>query len=169
MTAAPGRRPGRAMKWPGMSDLYDSDILAWSEAQADRLRRVAAGERVNDVDWEHVIEEIGDVGKSELRAAKDLLFRAIEHSMKLRAMPDNAAAEHWRDEAANFLRQAQDAYMPSMAAKIDPAALWRRARRQVLFGYKLPPDALPEAPPPDVTLTVLMDPEADPLGLLPGQ
>jgi hypothetical protein len=31
-----------------MSDLYDADIVVWSEAQAALLRRLAAGERVND-------------------------------------------------------------------------------------------------------------------------
>ena len=31
-------------------DLYHTDILGWSKAQAERLRRVAAGERVNDLD-----------------------------------------------------------------------------------------------------------------------
>ena len=43
-------------------DLYERDILAWSERQAELLRRVANGERVNDVDWPHVVEEIADVG-----------------------------------------------------------------------------------------------------------
>jgi hypothetical protein len=39
-----------------MSD-YDTDLLLWSGRQADLLRRVAAGERVNDqVDWENVAE-----------------------------------------------------------------------------------------------------------------
>ena len=33
-----------------MSDLYQTDILEWSEQQADLLRRVAAGERVNSPD-----------------------------------------------------------------------------------------------------------------------
>ena len=42
-----------------MSDLYDTDILAWSARQAELLRRMAAGDRVNDqVDWENVAEEI---------------------------------------------------------------------------------------------------------------
>ena len=31
-----------------MSDLYDNDILLWSEREAALLRRLAAGERVND-------------------------------------------------------------------------------------------------------------------------
>jgi hypothetical protein len=32
-----------------MSDLYDTDVVAWSERQADLLRRMAGGERVNDL------------------------------------------------------------------------------------------------------------------------
>ena len=46
------------------SDLYERDILSWSEHQADLLRRLARGERVNDVDWEHVVEEIEEHGNS---------------------------------------------------------------------------------------------------------
>jgi hypothetical protein len=49
-------------------DLYDRDALAWSERQAALLRRVARGEPVNDVDWDHVVEEIEDVGLSRLNA-----------------------------------------------------------------------------------------------------
>jgi hypothetical protein len=30
------------------NDLYDRDVLAWSEHQADLLRRLARGEQVND-------------------------------------------------------------------------------------------------------------------------
>jgi hypothetical protein len=33
-----------------MGSLYDEDILAWSERQGALLRRIAAGERVNDAD-----------------------------------------------------------------------------------------------------------------------
>jgi len=49
-----------------MSDLYDVDIALWSERQADLLRRVAAGERVNDqVDWLNIVEEIADVARRD--------------------------------------------------------------------------------------------------------
>ena len=42
-----------------MSDLYDEDVVTWSEQQAALLRRVAAGERVNDqVDWINIIDEV---------------------------------------------------------------------------------------------------------------
>jgi hypothetical protein len=57
-----------------MSDLYDTDILLWSERQAELLRRSAAGERVNDgeLDWPNIVEEIADVGRSELRSCRSL-------------------------------------------------------------------------------------------------
>jgi hypothetical protein len=40
-----------------MSDLYDDDILWWSEQQAELLRRVAAGEQADII-----VEEIEAVG-----------------------------------------------------------------------------------------------------------
>jgi hypothetical protein len=61
-----------------MSGLYDDDLLLWSERQAALLRRMAAGERVNDqVDWENVAEEIEDVGRSSLRACRSQLLQAL--------------------------------------------------------------------------------------------
>ncbi len=54
-------------------ELYDRDVLAWSERQARLLCRVAGEERVSDVDWAHVVEEIKDVGLSELNAVQSHL------------------------------------------------------------------------------------------------
>ena len=49
-----------------MSD-YATDILTWSERQSALLRRVGAGEKVNDqVDWDNVAEEIESVGSEQL-------------------------------------------------------------------------------------------------------
>ena len=58
-----------------MSDLYDTDILTWSERQAELLRRRAAGELVNDaeIDWPNVAEEIEAVGRTERRACESHL------------------------------------------------------------------------------------------------
>jgi len=46
--------------------LYEQDMLAWTEQQADMLRRFVAGERVNEaIDRPNVIEEIEASGRSE--------------------------------------------------------------------------------------------------------
>ena len=71
-----------------MSDAYESDILLWSERQAQLLRRLAAGERVNDlVDWENVIEEVESVGSEQLHAVESLLLQALVHILKAQGWP----------------------------------------------------------------------------------
>jgi hypothetical protein len=108
-------------------DLYRSDILAWSKAQAERLRRLRDGERANDLDWEHLIEEIEDVGQSQLDAVRSLFALAIEHALKAAAWPEHAAARKWRNEAASLLGQARQRYEPGMARHLDVAELYADA------------------------------------------
>ena len=109
-------------------DLYRRDILAWSEQQAALLRRAAAGERVNDIDWPNIVEEIESVGRSELRACESLLARAIDHLLKLHGWPGHAAADHWRAELRVFLRDARAAFSPAMRQQIDVTSLYRQSR-----------------------------------------
>ena len=44
--------------------LYDQDVSIWSETQVDLLRRHARGERVNGLDWDHIAQEIENLGLS---------------------------------------------------------------------------------------------------------
>lgn len=112
--------------------LYERDILGWAEEQAALLRRLANGERVNAaIDWPHVIEEVQDLGLSELRACESLLRQAMVHLLKLGAAPDDPAATHWRGETAAFLADAAARFTPAMRRRLDLDALWRRALRQI--------------------------------------
>ena len=95
-------------------DLYDHDVLAWSEHQASLLRRVARGERVNEVDWEQVIEEIEDVGLSELHAVESDLELILVHLLKIRTWPDGDAVNPWRAAFVSFQSNARRRYAPSM-------------------------------------------------------
>ena len=73
--------------------LYEHDALAWSEQQARLLQRVAVGERLNEVvDWANVIDEILDLGRSELRGCESLLEQALHHFLKLLVWPESQAA-----------------------------------------------------------------------------
>jgi len=130
--------------------LYERDALAWAEQQAALLRRLAAGERLNEaVDWPNVIEEVRDVGLSELRACESLLTRALAHLLKLYAWPGSQAAAHWRGETASFLAGARRNFTFSMRRRIDLAALYADALYQVRAGADdmLEPRPLPEACP----------------------
>lgn len=69
---------------------YDTDVYAWSEWQGALLRRLAAGERVNDadLDWPNIAEEIECVGRAERAALSSHIGNVLEHLIKLRISPD---------------------------------------------------------------------------------
>lgn len=112
-------------------DLYERDVLAWSIHQAGLLRLLASGKRVNDVDWEHVVEEIEDVGISELNAVHSLLRQMLVHLLKLNGWPHLGACRHWRGEVIAFQTDAERRFAPSMRQRVDLAALYVRAVQQI--------------------------------------
>jgi len=137
-------------------DLYDRDALAWSERQAELLRRVARGERVNDVDWDHVVEEIEDVGLSELNAAKSYIRQMIVRLLKLHGWPEFDADQHWRAGIAALQTELPDHFAPSMRQRIDIGKIYERAPRQIeLARYGGKPAVTPPAECP-VTLDQLL-------------
>jgi hypothetical protein len=111
------------------SELYDKDVLLWSERQGELLRRRAAGELINDVelDWPNIAEEIEDVGRSQLHSVESLLVQALRHMLKAEAWPLSRDAPTWRADAIDFRRQARRRFVPSMRQKINLAALYADA------------------------------------------
>jgi hypothetical protein len=136
-----------------MSDLYEADILAWSEHQSELLRRVAAGNRSNDnaPDWPNIIEEIESVGRSQLAAVRSLLTQALVHMLKAEAWPQSTAVPGWRSEAMRFRLDAADMFTPSMRQHVDVPKLYARALRimpETIDGQN------PLPVPPTCTLTL---------------
>ncbi len=111
--------------------LYERDILAWSQNQADLLRRLGRGERVNDVDWTNVAEEIEDVGRSELHSVESFLTLMLLHLLKLHAWPTNEASGHWRGEIVGFQIGVNRRFTPSMRQKLDTDAMHADALKQL--------------------------------------
>jgi hypothetical protein len=143
-----------------MSDLYETDIVTWSERQAALLRRLAAGEQVNEqIDWDNVVEEIESVGRSEVKAVRSALFQALLHDLKAEAWPLSPYVDHWRAEAVRARGDAADDFTESMRPRINLALIYRRALRAMPATIDgLPPLPVPEACP--VTLDeMLAEPE----------
>ena len=113
-----------------MSDLYGADVVTWSEQQAELLRRLAAGERVNDaVDWPNVIEEIESVGNEERKAVASALMRGMQHKLYVLCWPGALAVQHWQAEIRMHLAEAGEDFRESMRKNIEPVLprLYRRA------------------------------------------
>lgn len=137
---------------PMPDDLYDRDILAWSQHQADLLRRVATGERVNDIDWAHVAEEIEDVGLSQLNAVRSLLLQMLVHLLKLHGWPEHDSDQHWRSEIVGLQSDLDQRFAPSMRQRIDLDRLYERAVRQ--FAVTRYGDAPSNPAPPTCPVTL---------------
>jgi hypothetical protein len=108
--------------------LYDIDFPTWAEQQADLLASLARGERVNaQVDWPHVIEEVQDLGRSDVQAVENLLALALQHILKVAGWPVSPLVNHWSIEARAFLQAARRRWAPSMAQRIELQVLYTDA------------------------------------------
>ncbi len=140
-----------------MGELYDADVLEWSEHQARLLRQHAAGEPANEApDWTNIIEEVESVGRSQLNAVRSLLTQALLHDLKAEAWPLSLSVPHWRAEARGMRRDAQRAFTPSMRQRLDVSEIYADAI------YRMPEsmDGVPPLPVPTlcpVTLAELLD------------
>ena len=141
-----------------MGELYDDDIVEWSEHQARLVRQHAAGEPGNEApDWTNIIEEVESVGRSERNAVESLWTLAFLHDLKCEAWPLSRDVPHWRAEARLFRRQARRRYTPSMRSKLDVPELYNDA----LTGLPETMDGQPPLPVPatcPVTLDELLSP-----------
>jgi hypothetical protein len=107
--------------------LYEEDFYAWTQQQAELLRRLPAVG--NEIDLEHVAEEIEDLGRSDLRAAQSLCEHIIEHFLKLEYSGLEQPADHWRDEIVEWRLQLDKILTRSIEAKLDLAERYRAALR----------------------------------------
>ncbi|HUB16778.1 MAG TPA: DUF29 domain-containing protein [Acetobacteraceae bacterium] len=129
---------------------YDTDIVVWSDRQAELLRRRAAGELVNDaeLDWPNIAEEIESVGREQVHAVQSLLRQAMIHRLKIMAWPRSSHVAGWQDEDLGFRQEAADRYTPAMRQRIDLDHLYSQALRRLpreIDGS--PPGPIPSACP----------------------
>ena len=118
-----------AMDDPKPETLYDEDYFAWSLAQAEALR--ARGRGGNAIDFDHVAEEIEDLGRSELRACEGLVRRIVEHLLKLATSGREEPKPHWRADVTTFRTEIDGRLTATIRASLaaDLPRLWRQAVR----------------------------------------
>ena len=99
--------------------LYEEDFYAWTQQQAELLRRLpTAG---NEIDLEHIAEEIEDLGRSDLRTARSLCQHIIEHLLKLEYSGLDEPADHWRDEIVEWRLRLEQILTPEHRSKTRSA------------------------------------------------
>lgn len=80
--------------------LYDRDFNLWIKKTVTALKN----KNMETVDWDNLIEEIEDMGRSQKNALESYLQRLIEQILKLRYWEQEKARCYrgWRSEVVNF-------------------------------------------------------------------
>jgi hypothetical protein len=131
---------------PTTAHLYDQDFYAWAKAQADLLR---AG-RFDELDFEHLIEEVDDLGESLKRSLRSRIRTIIEHLLKLEHSPARAPRGGWYDAILAQRSDLMDELTASIRREVEPTLpdLYVRARQNAAtslrkHGEHAAADALP--------------------------
>jgi hypothetical protein len=107
--------------------LYERDFYTWTQDQAARLR-ARAGD--NQLDTEHLAEEVADLGRSELNKVASNLVKCLVHLLEAAWLADAYPNLKWRGEAFGFAGDAVRAFTPGMRQRLEITKLWREALGQ---------------------------------------
>jgi hypothetical protein len=107
-----------------MSELYNEDLVRWSERQAELLRRVALGSPVNEApDWSNIVEEIESVGRSGRAALSRHIRIILEHLVKLEVSPAAGPRAGWRETIIRARADIEDLLEESPSLRRSIAAV----------------------------------------------
>lgn len=129
-----------------MTKLYEQDYVAWTQDQADALRRRS----INELDWENLLEEVESLGRQERNELRNHLIVLMVHLLKWRLQPDRRGRS-WALTIAEQRREAERvlAENPSLKPGVDDllSSSYRTARlraaRQARVSIKAFPDEIP--------------------------
>nr|WP_298379549.1 DUF29 domain-containing protein [uncultured Halomonas sp.] len=139
---------------------YDQDAYAWALEQASLLR---AG-KLDQLDIEHIAEEIESVGKSERRALVSQLTRLFMHLLKWDHQPERRSYS-WRisivDAQKKTARLLDD--NPSLKASLEKIVeeAYEDARRAAAIETEMEIDAFPAMPLYSFTEAMSFKPKSD--------
>jgi hypothetical protein len=132
-----------------MTTLYDTDFDAWAQQQAAALRAKAW----NQLDIEHLAEEVEELRKTERNALSSQLRRLASHLLKWHYQPQKRS-ESWQATVRDARGLLDDGLetSPSLAGQLGTLLTWAypRARRQAAKDTGLPLAMFPETCPWDM-------------------
>ena len=78
---------------------YDSDFYAWTQEQADLLRRRAINEGEAGIDWENVAEETSCLGRRDKQEVRKRLARLLVCLLRWQFQPERRCRK-WKSAIA---------------------------------------------------------------------
>jgi hypothetical protein len=119
--------------------LYDTDFYAWTRRQATELRRLKELRLNIDLDLDHVVEEIEDLGTSERSTCQSQVERILEHFLKLAwSSPSGLPRRGWQRSVVEARSVLENKLTPTIRRDVEQhlARLYRSARRRAILGLE---------------------------------
>lgn len=92
--------------------LYETDYLQWIETTVEKLQ----SQNYANVDWENLIEELADTGRSERRSLKSNLIVILVHLLKWQFQPEHRSGS-WEGSVVEHRRRVKEALSDSPSLK----------------------------------------------------
>jgi len=129
-----------------MPNTYDRDLTLWAKDTAQLLRE----RRWDAIDWEHLIEEVEDLGKSERSAIASQMERIMVHLLKWQYQPQRRS-DSWLDSINDGRSQIRRKIEDSPSLRSHPEQVlekeYVRARREAARQTGLEISVFPELCP----------------------
>ncbi|MGK7942974.1 MAG: DUF29 domain-containing protein [Microcystaceae cyanobacterium] len=112
-------------------NLYETDFVEWTLSQALALSH----HDINNLDWDHLKEEIENLGREQINAVNSLLKQVMIHRLKLDYLQDELNRNHGESEINSFVDQIEDRLTATLINKLDLSKIYARSKRDVLKQY----------------------------------
>ena len=139
-------------------DLYERDFAAWARKQAELLQ----ARRFEELDLDHLIEEVADLGVSERNAVLNRTRIILEHFLQLEYSPAKNPRRGWEETLITQRSDLEVILSPSLQRDLerDLAKIYARARRDAAKGLRrdrVEEDSLPGSCP--YPIAQILDPD----------
>ena len=125
-----------------LKQLHESDFNLWVE----QIKEAIQNRDFENMDWDNLLDEIDDIGKSEKRALDSYMQRLIEHILKLKYwdVERERCRKGWMQEVTNFRNRINRILKknPSLNSylKAEYSDIYQDAIATMSFDFDIPED-----------------------------
>ena len=129
-----------------LKQLHETDFNLWIEG----IKAAIQNKDFENMDWDNLLDEIDDMGKSEKRSLDSYLQRLIEHILKLKywRTERERCRNGWMQEVTNFRNRIKRILKknPSLNSYLEAeyADIYQDAIATMSFDFDIPEDSFVE-------------------------
>jgi hypothetical protein len=128
--------------------LYHEDFVLWVDQTSEQIRQGS----LENVDWEHLLEEIEDLGREQKNKVESYLIQTIKHLLMYQYWTSEKAycGQGWADEIDNFRIELEILFKSKTLYNYGASLMdtvYQKAKRAVIRKTGLSPSIFPQECP----------------------